>query len=527
MSFTVRLATDLVTVEAGSTTPLTLEVVQKGDATEHFEVQIEGLDPEWTAAPVASFSVEPNETHREKVFFKPPRSSESRAGNYPFVIRIRSLDTGEARSAQGMLEVRPYHHLSVDMEPRKGAVRPFAPTAPFEVTVMNLGNSEHAVQLFASEPDDKLAFAFEPERVVVAPGQQVSARLGATASRRTLFANARLYGVSVTARSTSVPTVMSSVQAQIEQRGLISPVSAIVLLLAALLVAAWIWMLPKPPQVADFDLAPRQIIVGDNATVSWRVTNAGGVRLTLNGETVLRSEETQGTYVLSPKTPGTYRVAVTASTSSAMSPPSTLELIVGSKQSAPPPGIDSFDITPKQGRMGQPLVVRYRLSDSVTKAVLSPPGTALDLSINEIELTPMRTGKIAYRLVVENADGATAEKTVTVEIVEGSDASIVAFGATPTTVVDEDGRVTISWHLTGAERVEIDDGNERVQVESQGARDYQIAANTTFRVIGYDAKGRTVERKIVVKVERASPPEGPPAPPPGAGDGPVEAGPGR
>jgi hypothetical protein len=514
MSFTVRLAADLIAVEAGSTTPLVLEVANRSAEAEQFEVVIEGLDPEWTAAPVASFGVDPHDTHAEKVFFKPPRSSESRAGNYPFVIRVRSLVSGETRAAQGMLEVRPYHHLSLEMEPRRGAVGPMSPVASFTVTVLNLGNSEHSVQFFASELDDQLAFAFEPERVNVGPGQQVSATLRATAVRRSLLSNARLYGVSVTARSTTVPTVTSTVQAQVEQRGLVTPVAAIVVLLAAVLVAGWIWMLPKPPRVVAFDLTPRQIVVGEPATATWSVANAGGVRLTLNGETMLRSEETQGTYRFEPKAPGAYRVGIVATTNVAASPPQVLDLIVTPRQVAPPPVIEAFDITPRQGRAGQPLVVRYRVSESAVRAVLSPPGEQLDLSINEIELIPRRTGRIAYRLVVENADGVTAERTVTVEIVEGSDASIVAFSAHPAEVIDVDGRVTLAWQLAGAVRVELLAGEERVLVEPQGSREFVITRETVFRIVGYDARGRTVERRLTVPVRPAAPaPAAEPAPP--------------
>src|SRR5687767_7323825 len=98
MSFTARLESDLISVEAGATVPVSLEVGSGSETVDKFEVEIEGLDPEWTAVPVPVFSVQPGEPHSEKVFFKPPRASESLAGNYPFVIKIRSLETGESRT---------------------------------------------------------------------------------------------------------------------------------------------------------------------------------------------------------------------------------------------------------------------------------------------------------------------------------------------------------------------------------------------------------------------------------------------
>src|SRR4051794_4834833 len=114
MSFTIRLSQDLTAVEAGATVPLSIEVTNKGEEADRFEMQVEGIDSEWTAAPEPVFTVGPGETHSQKVFFKPPRSSESVAGNYPFVVKIRSLNSGDSRTVQGVLQIKPFHHLSME-----------------------------------------------------------------------------------------------------------------------------------------------------------------------------------------------------------------------------------------------------------------------------------------------------------------------------------------------------------------------------------------------------------------------------
>jgi hypothetical protein len=113
MSFSVRISSDLVSVEAGATVPLGIEVANRSDEADRFEMEVEGLDPDWTAVPVPTFAADPRDIQTEKVFFKPPRVSESSAGTFPFVIRIRSLVSGEVRTAQGILEIKPYHHLSI------------------------------------------------------------------------------------------------------------------------------------------------------------------------------------------------------------------------------------------------------------------------------------------------------------------------------------------------------------------------------------------------------------------------------
>src|ERR1700722_16452181 len=124
MSFLARLATDLITVEAGATTPMSIEIINRDDAADQFELSIEGLDPEWTAVPVPVVSIEARESQEEKIFFKPARVSESSAGNYPFVMKVRSLTTGEAPSVQGVLTVKTFNHLSIELSPKNGFISP-------------------------------------------------------------------------------------------------------------------------------------------------------------------------------------------------------------------------------------------------------------------------------------------------------------------------------------------------------------------------------------------------------------------
>ncbi|RYG43803.1 hypothetical protein EON79_16275, partial [bacterium] len=124
MSFRLSLDQDVVPVEPGATAPLTVTVIGDPASADRYELDIEGVDPEWKAIPVPIFVTEPGEVRSEKVFFKPSRASESGAGNYPFVVRVRSLESGESRTAQGILQVTPFYHLSAELSPKKGYFSP-------------------------------------------------------------------------------------------------------------------------------------------------------------------------------------------------------------------------------------------------------------------------------------------------------------------------------------------------------------------------------------------------------------------
>jgi uncharacterized membrane protein len=47
MSFTIQLNPDMAPVDPGATTPLTVVVVNRSDDQDRFELEIEGIDPEW------------------------------------------------------------------------------------------------------------------------------------------------------------------------------------------------------------------------------------------------------------------------------------------------------------------------------------------------------------------------------------------------------------------------------------------------------------------------------------------------
>src|SRR5437764_793611 len=105
MSFALRLGSDMVEVEAGSAAPLTVEMTSRSDAQEEYEIEVQGLDPEWIALPVPTVKIDPRDTRSERIFLKPPRSSESLAGNYPFIVKVRNLTTGDSRSEQAALVI--------------------------------------------------------------------------------------------------------------------------------------------------------------------------------------------------------------------------------------------------------------------------------------------------------------------------------------------------------------------------------------------------------------------------------------
>lgn len=497
MSFTVRIAADLVSVEAGATVPLGIEIANRSDEPDRFELEIEGLDPDWTAVPVPTFAIDPRDIQTEKVFFKPPRVSESLAGTYPFVVKIRSLVTGELRTAQGVLEVKPYHHLTMELTPKKGVYSPVKKSNVFQVTVMNLGNTEHSLQLFATDPDDALAYEFESNQVPLGPGQTRTLTVVAKPTESRAFASSRLHGFSVSARSIEVPSVVCSAQAQLEERPLLSPAMVLLAILFGLVFAGWYVLLPKPPRVDSLSVSTLTPTRGQEVKVEWSTSNATSVRLSI-GNQIFDGQRPNGERLFTALESGT--IEVVAIREGKVSTSMTRTVTVTDPAPIPSPVIERFEITPREVKMGESLLIRYKLSGDIRRATLEPTNQELDPDLEQLRITADIRGSVTYTLVAENSAGIVVRKPIKVNVIEGSGASIVLFKVEPAGLPEEGGNVKISWQLANAERIELSVGGEQFVVEPSGTRDMVITSSTVFTLTGYDKEGRTVTRMLNVEV---------------------------
>lgn len=510
MSFTVRLGSDVTSLDAGTSVPLAIEIANRSDEADQFEIEIEGVDPEWTAVPVPTFRVEAHEEQVERVFFKPPRASESLAGNYPFVIKLRSLVTGETRTAQGMLEIKPYNHLSAEINPKRGSVTPVRKQEDFDLTILNLGNTSHTLQLFGSDPEDECTFTFEPEQVTIGPGQQKEVYVGVGLNAHHWFAGSRLFGFAVSGRSIESPSVVCTAQAQLERKPFLSPGGLIALMLFIILAVGWWLLMPKPPRIVEFSLDKSTVLAGESITVTWQAADANNVELEIAGNK--ENKKPTGELTFTPEASG--EVTIVAVRDGKRSDPQILPFTVNQPAPIPDPTIVKFSVKPTTVNLGDPVIISYELGKSVTRATLEPVGLELNLQGSTQQVTPAITGTVEYTIVAVNAAGKTAKKTVKVNVIEGSKASIVKFDGEPKVVPASDGKVTLTWQLNNAVRAEISDGSKFTEVDpNKGSLDFVIARTTEFTLIGYDTEGLTVTKKITIKAEEPPKPDDQVAPP--------------
>jgi len=510
MSFQVRLVQQEVSVEPGAHANLSVEVINDGLDPDLFELTVEGIDPEWVAIPVPTFTIGPSKSSTEKVMIHPPRAVESVAGTFSFVVKVRSLNSGESTECPATLEVTHFHHISLDVSPKKGLVTTTAQSCPFNLTVLNLGNSEHTIQFVATDTDDELVFDFEPPKVAVGPGQEKRISMVATSNRRPLFANSRLYGFSVTARSASMPTVASSSQGQLEQRALASPGFVVSILLALAVLALWIWSFPKPPSV-DLALSAETIEIGQQINFDWQIANAKNVRLMVDGVVVKKSFDTKGTFAYFPLKAKEYVVSAVASEGRRESPVMTRKFVATEPPKVPDPEIFAFRAKADHVTLGSKVLLEYAINESVTSLILYPNNMTLDPSVRatEIEVDAAREGDVTYTLVAKNAKGVDVQKSFRVNVVKATKANIIAFRSSELKATDPAVPVTLEWQISNAVRAEIFDGSKTETVDAKsGQLSVNVAKTTTYVLTAYDADGLTAKRTVKVIF---APPANPPA----------------
>ncbi|RYG25673.1 hypothetical protein EON82_06230 [bacterium] len=510
MSFALSLAADVVEVDAGATTPLGLTIVNTGATTDRFEVEVEGIDLEWRFIPVPTFAVEPSATVSEKIFLKPPRVPESVAGSYPFVVRVRSLETGEAKIVQGLLKLLPFHHLTMEISPKKGVVSPTTKRNDYRLTLVNLGNSEHTLQLSAQDPDDRCAYEFESDQIVLGPGQQREVEMIADPKQTPLLSSGRLIGFSAIARSLNERTVSATAQAQLEQRSLLSPATLVALALIAAILGAWWAMRPKPPEI-DLSVVPRHALAGTQIQVSYVAQNADHVKITASTDEP--GKEPEVIYDGPANNPGPFpyvlkgsgQVMITADAEKDGKPvhdsePVTIDV---------PPVVPAAEITglkasDRRIRLGTSFVLSWKVKNA-TKVAIAPIADNLSPDLEQYSVTPTTTGEQTYTFIAFNEAGKSVKKTVTVEVYDESDAQIVSFSANPKAVKEsEGGKTVLSWHVTNADHVELTIGSDAPIAVSpdEPGREVTIGAKTTFILTAFDTRARRVARKVTVNFEK-------------------------
>ncbi len=513
----VDLSAAEVPVEPGGTAQLTVTITNRAAEDDHIFLEIEGIDVEWYAVPVPSFTIKAGQSQPARVLFRVARNSANIAGTYPFLVRARSMETGDAGVQQAALIVKPFSSLQIELVPKRAVSTFFRHGQLFEVIVTNGGNREETLDLYASDPEDGCAYEFDTDRITLPPGKEHSITLLVEPVTRPIVGSSRLFGFTVTARSVEDAYVSCVAHGQLERRALLSPLTGAVLILLLLGAAGWAIFHPRPVVIRAFTATPAQVNQGEEVRLTWDTANLTDGYISPDN---LPLKEPVGSYKVTPDKTTTYTLVARGG---GRSETRSVTVIVIPK---PPPGkprIVQFTASRTRVHAGDTVTLSWKV-ERADKVMLNPlnsmPQDAAMYTSQEVKPDQTTT----YILAAQGPGGAVT-RSLTVEVVppDVSIAEIRYFRAKPDTILAGE-KATISWSVANASSIEIDNGVGGGQ-PPRGKFDVWPQQTTVYTLRAMDDKGNLRTAQVTVTVKPAPPtqpqptetPEGVPNTPPPTG----------
>ncbi len=435
----VSLSDTDVAIDPGSVSQLTVTITNRQTSPDRVALEIEGVDVEWYAIPVPVANIAPGGQAVLKVPFKVARDSSNRAGTYPFLVRVQAMESGEIGVAQASLNVRAYNSLQVELNPKRAIATFFNPLNDFDFTLVNQGNVEETLDLFASDQDDSCAFEFDVDRLILKPGQTSVVPLAVRPKVATFLGGNRIYGFTASARSHDDAYVSANSHGQIEKHALISPFTGIFLLLLGLAGGAFALFRPKPMEpvkIIKFAAIPHQLVQGQTTVLTWEVSGLQTANRhlilshtdgkTANEITDVEVREDNGSMKVTPEGSTTYILKAFNSGGTA---PMRREAEVKVTAAPPPPKpvISNFEAFPLKIHQGEAVMLKWTAKNQ--EYFILDDGNIKLSKVEQSRLVNPETDA-TFKLRAFNGKSDFVEKDVSVKVFPANVciAEIVSFG---------------------------------------------------------------------------------------------------
>ncbi len=156
-----------LTVAPGSTTSVTLTLLNQGSVVDHFKVIVSGIPVEWVSIPQGVTQLMPGAQREVSISIQPPKNPQSKAGRYPITLRVQSQDSpDQVAETKATLTLSAFSRFVTSMRPqkiRKGQAS--------QITIQNQGNAKEAFKIILEDNADELQFQPQQTTLSVTEGQ--------------------------------------------------------------------------------------------------------------------------------------------------------------------------------------------------------------------------------------------------------------------------------------------------------------------------------------------------------------------
>lgn len=326
LTYRVEMEAPDMRVAPGAHIQAVLKIENLGDEVDRYFVELEGLPKTWVRIDRLELEVDPGDTAQVIISFKPLRRSESAPGEYPFVVRVRSRSNpAQTIDAPATLHVLPFSGFGLALVPLS------SPDGRFTLYVHNQGNAPLPLTLRGADATHRLQFELPITNLVLGPGERQTLSGVVRPRQRRWLGSERELEYSIAAQAQNASHFLAAVPGRFMEKSALpawTPVLIIpAVLVVALVIAGMVLLfssddepLPTPaaqaPAIVSFSTSHPSITLGQIAQVSWQVTDADRVLLTVSNGDAPREIAVgpdQSPYALTFDRTGAYTLTLQAS----------------------------------------------------------------------------------------------------------------------------------------------------------------------------------------------------------------------
>ncbi|QMU77661.1 peptidoglycan-binding protein [Streptacidiphilus sp. PB12-B1b] len=169
MSIWTSLEPASTTVDAGSSTTVTLRLRNTGDVVEEYRIVPVGDPALWVRVEPSTLKLFPGTTGSVELTFAPPRTPDATAGPNPYGVQVIPTEHPEATTVpEGNITVTPFTDVRAELLPStcRGRFRGRSTLA-----VDNVGNVRLTASLSGRDTGSQLGFDIHPTSLQIEPGR--------------------------------------------------------------------------------------------------------------------------------------------------------------------------------------------------------------------------------------------------------------------------------------------------------------------------------------------------------------------
>lgn len=206
-----------IAAQPGQRVASEVRVANTGNIVDQILLTIEDTPAGWGTVEPAMVNLYPDsDPVVAEVAFVVPRAPTTPAAPQRFTVRATSKsDPSVSTVTQGVLNVAPYYELSAELVPQTSEAHRHA---MHSIALHNRGNATVTAPLTGSDPNELLAFGFEPARLEAHPGGEASAHVLVRARKRLWFGPAQIRTFKIAAVPDVADAPPLATEAQFRQR---------------------------------------------------------------------------------------------------------------------------------------------------------------------------------------------------------------------------------------------------------------------------------------------------------------------